>query len=87
MKKLSKLSLNALKENAENVLNKHELKSINGGYQYCSGPWGGGAGYTIACYQGSTFLGNACTGGTCSGEEESYCASQGHPTTTYAYCI
>jgi hypothetical protein len=36
MKNSLKLSLSALKENAENVLNKEELISIKGGI-YCSG--------------------------------------------------
>lgn len=85
---MKKLSLNALKQSAETVLNKDELKSIKGGYVPCQGPWGPGAGYTVACYDNSTFLGYACTGGTCSGEEESYCASQLHySNVTYAYCI
>lgn len=93
MKKLSKLSLNALKENAESVLSKDELRSVSGGYQSCTlhyyDPWGyplTGTGYTVACYNGSTFLGYACTGGTCSGEQGSYCSAL-YSSTNYAYCI
>lgn len=102
---MKKLSLNALKNNAETVLNKDELRTLKGGYQTCSynGGWGPGCpdpynpnctgqgqnynGYKVACYENSTFLGYACTGGTCSGEQGSYCSSQGYPTTNYAYCV
>lgn len=92
MKKLSKLSLSALKENAESVLNKEELKTLKGG-QSCTlnyyDPWGyplTGTGYTVACYDNSTFLGYACTGGSCSGEQGAYCSAL-YPTTTSASCI
>ncbi len=89
MKKLSKLSLNTLKTNAESVLNKEELRSIKGGYGTCNYYSGGRliTGYTVACYNGSTYLGQACTGGPCIGEEPAFCSSQGYPNTTNAHCV
>ncbi|OOQ56751.1 hypothetical protein [Mucilaginibacter pedocola] len=35
MKTISKLSLNALKKNADSVMTKDELRSIKGGFQTC----------------------------------------------------
>lgn len=81
---MKKLSLNALKQSAETVLSKNELKSISGGYEYCTGSWG--VGYKVACYQDSTFLGYACTGGTCAGEQGSYCSALYYQTNR-AFCV
>lgn len=53
MKKLSKLSLSALKTNAESVLNKEELISIKGG-SYISCPNYGDQG--VYCYDHNNML-------------------------------
>lgn len=90
MRKLSKLSLSSLKENAEGVLSKNELKTLKGGQNctlYYIDPWGypaTGTGYTVSCWDGDSYLGDVCAGG-CSGEQYSHCSSA-YPTTTYAGC-
>ncbi len=93
MKKVSKLSLSALKENAEGVLSKNELKTLKGGYQYCTfyytDPWGfpaSGTGYTASCYDGNySYLGDVCSGG-CDGQQYNACASV-YDSNYYSSCV
>lgn len=86
MKKLTKLSLNELKESAECVLGKEEQVTIKGGYSMCF--WGGGrVGYLTACYQNGTYLGTVCGNWACwEYNAIPNCQSNGYYGTTYATC-
>lgn len=81
MKKLSKLSLNELKENSEAILKKEEMISIKGGYTTCYDSRGN-FGYQVSCYSNGTYQGQACmTSGTCNtgtGAEDRACLNAGY---------